>query len=157
MKNFLLLSTIILLVGCNKNNEPDIIIDPRIELKEFRKPVIGLVNIYRVQNGLNKLQESEVLNTITNDYADLMASRKALSHQLSGTPESRLKKYSYEWVWFGENIAFGQNNPEDVIASWENSPPHKKNMLDPRATEIGYTCYSSTSGKYHCLILAKPK
>lgn len=153
----LLFICFIFLMGCRGNNEPDITIDSRIEIREFRKPVIGLINVYRVQNGLNKLQESEVLNTITNDYADLMASRKALSHQLGGTPEARLKKYSYEWIWFGENIALGQNNPEDVVASWENSPPHKKNMLDSRATEIGYTCYGSSNGKYHCLILAKPK
>jgi len=146
-------------IGCNNEKPPDNNTnDPSVvEIKENRKPVIGLVNAYRLQNGLNALQEAQTLNTVTNDYANLMASRNALSHQLNGTPESRLKKYEYTWAWFGENIAYGQNNPEDVMASWENSPPHKKNMLDPRATELGYTCCEGKNGRYHCLILAKPK
>jgi hypothetical protein len=36
-----------------------------------------------------------------------------------------------------ENIAAGQGSPEAAMNSWMNSEGHRKNLLDPRAKEIG--------------------
>lgn len=39
--------------------------------------------------------------------------------------------------WVGENIAAGQETPEEVVNAWMNSPGHRANILNVRATKLG--------------------
>ncbi len=39
--------------------------------------------------------------------------------------------------WVGENIAAGQATPEEVVNAWMNSPGHRANILNGRATKLG--------------------
>ena len=48
----------------------------------------------------------------------------------------------------GENIAYGQNSPEDVMNSWMNSSGHRANILNAEFEEIGVGCYVKGSRKY---------
>lgn len=36
-----------------------------------------------------------------------------------------------------ENIAAGQQSPQQVVKGWLNSEGHRKNILDPNVTHIG--------------------
>ena len=48
----------------------------------------------------------------------------------------------------GENIAYGQNSPEDVMNRWMNSSGHRANILNAEFEEIGVGCYVKGSRKY---------
>ena len=42
----------------------------------------------------------------------------------------------YEWQYAGENIAVGQQTPEEVMEAWMNSEGHRANILDPDFTHM---------------------
>ena len=46
----------------------------------------------------------------------------------------------------GENIAYGQRTPEEVMRGWMNSQGHRANILNPSFTSIGVGYYQSGNG-----------
>ena len=46
----------------------------------------------------------------------------------------------------GENIAWGQKTPEQVMEGWMNSAGHRANILNASYTEIGVGFYQNASG-----------
>ena len=46
----------------------------------------------------------------------------------------------------GENIAWGQRTPEQVMQGWMNSSGHRANILNAGFTSIGVGYYRSASG-----------
>ena len=45
-----------------------------------------------------------------------------------------------------ENIAMGQNSPQEALNSWMNSSGHRANILNSGYTRIGVAAYRSSSG-----------
>jgi uncharacterized protein YkwD len=43
----------------------------------------------------------------------------------------------YNFRTFGENIAAGQQNADQVVNAWFNSEGHRRNMLNPAFEEMG--------------------
>ncbi len=52
-------------------------------------------------------------------------------------PGDRIKAAGYNWMTYGENIAFGYNSEQAVIQGWIESPGHCKNIMNPNFTEMG--------------------
>src|SRR5262249_9652313 len=83
------------------------------------------------------------------------------SHEADGNnPEDRATLHDYQYCIVAENIAwqmrstgFTTNELARVfIDSWENSPPHRENMLDPDVTEIGVAiAYSPRTHRYYAV------
>ena len=46
----------------------------------------------------------------------------------------------------GENIAWGQKTPQEVMNVWMNSQGHRANILNTTFTEIGIGVYQEPSG-----------
>ena len=46
----------------------------------------------------------------------------------------------------GENIAYGQKTPEQVMEGWMNSQGHRANILNPNFTAIGVGYYQNSRG-----------
>ncbi|MGZ3181925.1 MAG: CAP domain-containing protein [Telluria sp.] len=53
------------------------------------------------------------------------------------TPGTRTAHAGYQGRRVGENIASGQETPQEAVASWLTSPGHCANIMDPRYTEMG--------------------
>ncbi len=45
-----------------------------------------------------------------------------------------------------ENIAMGQNSPQEALNSWMNSSGHRANILNSGYTKIGVAAYRSSNG-----------
>jgi|GEM_PF-3981599 len=54
---------------------------------------------------------------------------------------TRVARAGYAFRAWGENISIGRDTPEEALNSWLNSPPHCKNIMNPKFTEIG-TAYA---------------
>jgi uncharacterized protein YkwD len=53
------------------------------------------------------------------------------------TPDERMDAAGYVgWTW-GENIAWGQDTPEEAVDWWMNSDSHCSNIMSPDYTLIG--------------------
>lgn len=50
---------------------------------------------------------------------------------------ARAGRAGYAWRMIGENIAAGQNSPQEAVAGWLESPGHCANLMSPAFTEMG--------------------
>lgn len=84
-----------------------------------------------VMNGaLTCAARAHSLDMFENNYFD--------HTNLSGqSPGDRVDLTEYQWSTWGENIAFGQSTPEQVVQAWMNSDGHCANIMNDSFTEIG--------------------
>jgi uncharacterized protein YkwD len=108
--------------------------------------LISRTNAVRHQEGRPPVAPNPQLTATAQDFAAFMAHTGQLSHTADGqTPEARAKAHGYDPCLIAENIA-SQHHPagfttealaEGFFQGWQQSPDHRKNLLDPAVTETG--------------------
>lgn len=91
-----------------------------------------------------------LLDQAAQDHADWMAKNNKCSHTgVNGSsPFDRIKK---EYMTAGENVAAGQETPNEVVIDWLNSPGHKANIVNKRFKFAGFGIAISKNGTiYWC-------
>ncbi len=93
--------------------------------------------------------------------AEQTASARRLEHVLPDAryprPEDRLDASGYGWRAWAENIAFGQKTPSDAVEAWMQSPGHRKNLLNPKYTELGTGLAIDATGRpYYVQVFGRP-
>lgn len=108
------------------------------QYSEFVCKVLELTNNERAKCNIAPLKMEDALCKAAQDHASDMAENNYFSHtSLDGrTMIERINKYS-KYNCYGENIAMGQINPEQVIKDWMNSEGHRANILNSEFTKIG--------------------
>ena len=106
---------------------------------EFDQRILELVNIERVNEGLDPLSIDIQLDQAANFHNDEMVRADMMSHQLPGEANlgDRVTATGYDWTRVGENVAAGYTTPEAVVEGWMNSPGHRANILNPEFKHIG--------------------
>ena len=68
-----------------------------------------------------------------------MAARSYFDHHApdGSEPRDRVRRTGYRWMLIGENIAFGPDTAEEVVAGWLASPGHCANIMDARFRDMG--------------------
>ena len=107
----------------------------------FAQEVLNLVNAQRAKAGLNPLALGDAeLEAAANERAKEVA--KVASHtRPDGTNcFTVLKEYNVDDTATGENAAWGEATPEEVMNDWMNSEGHRVNIMDPNAKymALGY-------------------
>jgi hypothetical protein len=70
-----------------------------------------------------------------------MSQANKLSHTdpITGdNPGQGIEKVGYQWNTYGENIAWNQPTPEEVMQDWMNSSGHRANILNDNFTHVGF-------------------
>ncbi|AVP64960.1 LysM peptidoglycan-binding domain-containing protein [Clostridium botulinum] len=125
---------------------------PNIDtVKALENEVISLVNIERKKSGLPPLRTNWQLSRVARYKSQDMATKGYFSHNSStyGSPFTMMQNFGLKFSSAGENIAYGQNTPQQVMTSWMNSPGHRGNILSSAYTEVGVGVYKSSSGVYY--------
>lgn len=93
-----------------------------------------------------KLFKNVPLMEYAQEWANIMASKNKLYH-------SDMKNITdMGFIKAAENIAYGQDNTEDVMKSWMKSFGHRKNILNADFTDIGCGMSLSKNGQlYWCV------
>lgn len=119
----------------------------------YIQKVIGLVNVERRNNGLPMLQYDINLSKVATHRCIENIDNNMFSHtRPDGSPCFTLYPvYGVEYEAAAENIAAGQITPEEVVASWMNSPMHRDNILG-NYTYVGVGISADASG---CLYWAQ--
>ncbi|AJD91221.1 sporulation protein [Jeotgalibacillus malaysiensis] len=109
------------------------------ELGSFEAQVIELTNQERSKYGLPALQADSELSAVAEEKSADMASNQYFSHTSPtyGSPFDMMKSYGIDYRSAGENIAMGQQTPEQVVTAWMNSEGHRQNILSTTYTHIG--------------------
>ena len=110
--------------------------------------VLKLVNAERSKQGLQPLTLSSKLTNLATMKSKDMADKGYFEHTSPtyGTPFQMLQSHGVHYSSAGENIAAGQQTPEQVMNAWMNSSGHRANILNKSYTEIGIGYYQG--GKY---------
>ena len=92
----------------------------------------------RLERSLGELTQSEVLNTIAQNYALELCNAGEITHTLNGsTLEKRYTDGNYDYIWGGENLGLGQENVMELLDQLTTSIHHRENMYQGEFEEIG--------------------
>ncbi len=120
---------------------------PDTETLSFPEQVVKLVNEERTKAGLSEVTLDK------NMEAAALTRAKEIETSFSHTrPDGRsfstvLTDNGITYRGSGENIAWGQRSPEEVMKGWMNSDGHRANILNPKFTKIGVGYYRNAAGR----------
>jgi uncharacterized protein YkwD len=131
------------------------------DLARVKEDILSSTNQFRRQHGRQDLQVNQKFAEAAQYLADYMARTDKYSHTADGKePWERAAQYGYAYCIVLENIAyefsaegFRTNDlAQQFMKGWEQSPPHRKNLLDPDVYDIGVgLAYSSRTGRYYAV------
>lgn len=101
------------------------------KLSPVEQRLLEITNAERARLGLEPVAvHIEILGS-ARSHAEWMAARQSMTHS-SGS--------------FCENIAMGQEGPDDAMEAWMNSSGHRANLLRASAKFVGIAAAKSASG-----------
>lgn len=109
-------------------------------LTGYEKQVLNLTNQARAQAGLAPLQGTDTaLNRAARVKAEDMAHNNYFSHNSPtyGDPFTMMRGLGVQFSAAGENIAKGQQTPQEVVKAWLNSPGHRANIMNTNYQFLG--------------------
>ncbi|KAF6575048.1 CAP domain-containing protein [Paenibacillus sp. FSL M8-0228] len=118
--------------------------DAQLSKSQFAAEVVKLVNNERSQKGLKPLTSNAKLTEVALAKAKDMSTNNYFSHTSPtyGSPFDMMKKFGVTYTYAGENIAMGQQTPQEVMKAWMNSQGHRENILKAEYTQIGVAYYN---------------
>lgn len=115
---------------------------PNTSDNSFAQQVLDLVNAERAKAGLNALTLGDAdLEAAAQKRAQEIAKNESHTRPDGTNCFTVLNDYGVEEKAAGENAAWGEASPEEVVASWMASESHRANILDPDAKEMGVGYY----------------
>lgn len=113
----------------------------------FAEQVVKLVNEERAKAGLAEVTLDKKIEAAA--LVRAKETEQSFSHtRPNGTSFSTaLKEQGVTYRGAGENIAWGQKTPEDVMRAWMNSEGHRANILNAKFTKIGVGYYRNAQGR----------
>ncbi|MCI8961260.1 MAG: CAP domain-containing protein [Lachnospiraceae bacterium] len=120
-------------------------------LDDYARQVVDLVNAERAKSGLSPLD----VHSGAGDAALVRAQelKRSFSHTRpdGSNCNTALDQAGVSYRGFGENIAYGQRSPEEVMRVWMNSSGHRANILNGSFNAIGVGHYQDSAGTdYWC-------
>ena len=117
-------------------------------IKSLESQVVKLVNVQRAKQGLQPLTENWQLSRVARYKSADMATKNYFSHTSPtyGSPFKMMESFGIKYSSAGENIAYGQKTPEQVMTAWMNSPGHRSNIMSPSYSQIGVGYATNKSG-----------
>ncbi len=131
------------------------------DLAQAATLVVAQTNRLRAAQGLPPATPSAALTATAQGFAQFMAETDRYGHEADGRqPAQRAQAQGYAFCMVSENIAYQFNSAgfataglaAAVAGGWEQSPPHRHNMLAPQATDTGVAlARSARSGRIYAV------
>jgi uncharacterized protein YkwD len=117
------------------------------------------LNAFRAEQGLSALTPDPQLEQAALQQARYMAAAGRMEHTTGWGKDfaTRVKANGIAGA-AAENIAAGRMDTARVLNTWENSPPHRRNMLDRRFTRFGLAYVrdgKNSDWRYWAMVLGK--
>ena len=116
--------------------------------ESYEAKVIELVNAERTSRGLSALSMSSEASKAADVRAKEIVTKFSHTRPDGSSCFTVLSQMGVSYKKAGENIAYGQNSPEEVVKAWMNSPSHRENILSTGFNEIGVSSYKVGSTIY---------
>jgi uncharacterized protein YkwD len=106
----------------------------------YASEVLRLTNVARGHHHLAPLKPAICADRYAATWTRHLAALRTLGHQDLG-PIMRSCKASM----VGENVAYGNLTPRQLVTLWIESPGHRANMLNPKYTHMGVAAVRTMS------------
>ena len=121
-----------------------------VEQEQASGIMVGLINNFRVENGLRPLYVEPALSAAASEYCGVIAPLSWKSHL---DPEGRdwnqrAADAGYEGLGIVENLAWGYPTPEEAFAAWQARDADRANLLNALANGVGVAHCTLASGEY---------
>jgi uncharacterized protein YkwD len=123
--------------------------EPVIDSEE--RLMIDMINDYREEHGLGRLQASIALTRAADWMTNDMAANNIFGHtdSLGRDPGERIVSFGYSNRYYrGENLAAGFGDAKTTFKQWKGSPSHNAAMLHPKFKAIGISRFRRDSSQY---------
>ena len=103
------------------------------------RQLLSEMNRVRAEHKLTPLQIDRQLMRAAQRHTEDMAWNNRLDHQGSDGSKlaDRAKRAGYAYARVAENLAAGYATAAQAVKSWLESPPHRRNLLDPEIRDAG--------------------
>lgn len=121
--------------------------------QSFIEEVVNLVNAERANEDLGALTLDGTVQAAAMVRVNECVS--SFSHTRPGGAAfyTALDEQGASYSTAGENIAYGQTSPQEVVDAWMNSPGHRANIMNGAFTSIGVGyCEDANGTDYWCQI-----
>ncbi len=117
-----------------------------VNTADFQTQVVNLINQKRSEAGLPAMEQTAALSAAAQVRAAEL--EQSFSHDRpNGTScFTVLTDSQIAYMAAGENIAAGQQTPEEVMNAWMNSDGHRANILSASYAHVGIGIYYSQGG-----------
>lgn len=106
--------------------------------------VLALTNAERTSRGLRALAFSSCADGFANTWARSLAAAGSLSHQALSPILSTCNARGV-----GENVAYGNLTPEQLVQMWMDSAGHRANILNAAFTHLGVGDVMTSTGRVY--------
>ena len=115
-------------------------------ISSYAEQVIQLVNAERAKQGLSSFTTTSALSSAANKRATEITQSFAHTRPNGSSFSTVLGEYGISYSASGENIAYGQRTPQDVVNGWMNSAGHRANILNSNFKKIGIGVHQAGNG-----------
>lgn len=112
----------------------------------YVQQVINLVNEERAKAGLSPLSASLAVSDAAYIRSKEITQNFSHTRPNGSSFSTVLQQNGISFSSSGENIAYGQRTPQEVMNTWMNSSGHRANILNRNYTTIGVGCYQAANG-----------
>jgi len=117
------------------------------EAKQIEIEIMELINAYRINEGLNPLEDHSTVKAVARTHTDYMVEVANVSHDNFFQRKQSLQSNA-EASDVTENVAYGYSSAESVVQAWLNSPSHKEN-LEGDFTDFDVSAEQNNEGKWY--------
>lgn len=115
---------------------------------DYATEVLKLINKERKAAGLKEVSTTSSLSKAANKRAQEIVSVFSHSRPDGSSCFTALDDFNISYQAAGENIAYGQKTPEQVMEGWMNSSGHRANILSSKFGKVGIGCYEKNGTLY---------
>lgn len=114
----------------------------------YAAKVAELVNVERAKYNLQPLTFDASVTAAAQIRAQEITVNFAHTRPNGSSISTVLSENGITYRGYGENIAWGQSTPEEVVTAWMNSQGHRANILNKNFTKIGVGYYVKNNTAY---------
>lgn len=126
-------------------NSIEVPITPQAKLIEIE--IMELINVYRINEGLNTLHNHNTVKAVASTHTDYMIQADNVSHDNFFLRKQSLQANASANI-VTENVAYGFSSAESVVNAWLASPSHKEN-IDGDYTDFDVSAEQNSAGKWY--------
>ena len=118
------------------------------DVKQLEQQVAQMVNEERDKAGLAPLKMNWEVSRTARYKSQDMIDKRYFAHQSPtyGSPFNMMESFGIRFSAGGENIAYGQRTPTEVMQAWMDSPGHRANIMSAVYNEIGVGAAKAANG-----------